>query len=650
MPVRGDPDNLFIGQTVPAAITDDLRGVIHQASLDRFDFVALPLAAPGGQGSGVNFQPSVPSQLELDAATWQSSVVGLVSEELDLDCAGGPDKAEAQRACLETELRWSAHLHLRAVLLPPPAAESRNSGYARAVNELLLEGLFNETSNEESPAPLALRVPADSKGWLAWNRFRSLCDHHPRLGVALELGAGKSSGGATSERELQRWLGEPVRFVILHPGAFLTNRQGFPVLPRRLKALLLGLFRHEVDVIIAPSSKSDEEPAPQASAAAIEEGAEGGDANETGKPSAASPDALQTYVARLYQSLPALNSVERFAKSHLDTLQAPLQPLQDNLESETYEIFETDPVKYALYEDAVLAFLRDRLNAGRSPPFTVMVLGAGRGPLVAASLRAAQRAETTVKIWAVEKNPNAVHALRHRKRREEDWDCVDVIAEDMRVWKAPRKADALVSELLGSFGDNELSPECLDGAQHLLADDGVCIPQSYVSSVAPVSASAAWTDARGQPGGGNGGGMAGGDAGQLETAYVVCLHKVFYPTSGPKDCFSYKHPKQPVEETNDRTAELTFEMEVDSLVHGFAAYFDCTLYGDVKMSIHPDTASEGMFSWFPMFFPLQVPVFLRKGETLRSHWWRRHDARRVWYEWALSEPAAMSVQNPAGRS
>ena len=26
----------------------------------------------------------------------------------------------------------------------------------------------------------------------------------------------------------------------------------------------------------------------------------------------------------------------------------------------------------------------------------------------------------------------------------------------------------LVSELLGSFGDNELSPECLDGAQRYL--------------------------------------------------------------------------------------------------------------------------------------------------------------------------------------
>lgn len=47
-------------------------------------------------------------------------------------------------------------------------------------------------------------------------------------------------------------------------------------------------------------------------------------------------------------------------------------------------------------------------------------------------------------------------------------DQVDVISCDMREWNAPEKADILVSELLGSFGDNELSPECLDGVQRFL--------------------------------------------------------------------------------------------------------------------------------------------------------------------------------------
>lgn len=33
------------------------------------------------------------------------------------------------------------------------------------------------------------------------------------------------------------------------------------------------------------------------------------------------------------------------------------------------------------------------------------------------------------------------------------------------------QADILVSELLGSFSDNELSPECLDGAQSFLKSE-----------------------------------------------------------------------------------------------------------------------------------------------------------------------------------
>jgi len=624
MPLRGDPDNLFMGRVLVPPLGEDVpKAALQRAAADRLDFVALPLAAPGGQGVGANFQPSVYSDLALEAATWRSGVVGAVSESVNPDAAT-PAVAEVRKAELETELRWAAHLGLRGILLPTPSHAS-GCTYPRAVNEILLAGLFADVIQDEDSRkpPLAVRVPPSGTGWFAWNRFRSFCDHHTRLAVALELGGAQvlnGKSGGDDDRSLQRWFGEPVRFVILHAAAFKKNAHGYPVLPKSYKALLLGLFDYRVEVILAASE---------------EQGADDTFA------------ARRDYVARLFQNRPPLTEAQRFARSHLDKLQAPLQPLQDNLESETYQVFEADPVKYAQYEEAVFVFLRDRLAAGRTSAFTVMVLGAGRGPLVAASLRAAQRAEATVAIWAVEKNPNAIHTLRHKRRREEDWACVEVVAEDMRSWQAPRKADVIVSELLGSFGDNELSPECIDGAQHLLAEDGVSIPTSYVSSVAPVSCAALWSDARGQGGVSN---MPGGDAGQLETGYVVCLHRAFYPASGPKDCFTFHHPNRDSASTNDRSAELAFEAEVDTLVHGFAAYFDCVLYGDVRISIDPRTFSTGMFSWFPMFFPLQVPMLLKKGDVLHSHWWRRHDAKQVWYEWTVSEPTPVAIHNAGGRS
>jgi protein arginine N-methyltransferase 5 len=112
----------------------------------------------------------------------------------------------------------------------------------------------------------------------------------------------------------------------------------------------------------------------------------------------------------------------------------------------------------------------------------VTVVGAGRGPLVAAALNAARRADVTVRVYAVEKNMNAVITLRNRVITEM-WSNVTVVAGDMRAAASHpgEQADIIVSELLGSWGDNELSPECLDGTVDLLKPGGVSIPCSYTS-------------------------------------------------------------------------------------------------------------------------------------------------------------------------
>lgn len=57
----------------------------------------------------------------------------------------------------------------------------------------------------------------------------------------------------------------------------------------------------------------------------------------------------------------------------------------------------------------------------------------------------------------------------------------------MKVWQPPVQADIILSELLGSFGDNELSPECLAWAEKFLKPDGISIPKNYTSFLTPVS-------------------------------------------------------------------------------------------------------------------------------------------------------------------
>ena len=54
------------------------------------------------------------------------------------------------------------------------------------------------------------------------------------------------------------------------------------------------------------------------------------------------------------------------------------------------------------------------------------------------------------------------------------------------------------------------------------------------------------------------------------------------------------------------------------------------LYKSHCLSIVPESFSEGMFSWFPIYFPIREPVFLPRGSKLDLHFWRRVDSHKVW--------------------
>lgn len=65
-------------------------------------------------------------------------------------------------------------------------------------------------------------------------------------------------------------------------------------------------------------------------------------------------------------------------------------------------------------------------------------------------------------------------------RKEAEWGSkVTLLFGDMRFIDVPEQADILISELLGSFGDNELSPECLDGAMRFLKRKHTCTVQPF---------------------------------------------------------------------------------------------------------------------------------------------------------------------------
>ncbi|KAG7273895.1 hypothetical protein CRUP_025956 [Coryphaenoides rupestris] len=513
------------------------------------------------------------SDLLLCGRDWNTLIVGKLSPWIDADAEITTELRNSEAALVQ-ELNFAAYLGLPAFMIPLKGPHSAN--LARVLVNHIQTG--HHTSNfwirvpliapEDAREELVENEPnkvvpdddtsVDEKTWTWWHSFRTLCDYNKRICVAIEVGA-----DMPSEAVIDKWLGEPIKAAILPTSIFLTNKKGFPVLSKAHQRIIFSLFKLESQFIFTGTSRHSEKDF----------------------------RSYLQYLEYLNQNRPAPNAYELFAKGYEDYLQSPLQPLMDNLESQTYEVFEKDPIKYSQYQQAVYKCLLDRVPEEQKDTNVqvLMVLGAGRGPLVNASLRAARHADRKLKIYAVEKNPNAIVTLENW--RFEEWgDEVTVVSCDMREWTAPEKADIIVSELLGSFGDNELSPECLDGAQHFLKEDGVSIPSSYTSFLAPLSSSKLYNEVRG------------------------CRER-------------------------DKDPECHFETP-----------YVTTLYKDVTLSIKPATHSPGMFSWFPILFPLKQPIPLSHNDDVTVRFWRCNNGKKVWYEWAVTEPSCSAIHNPAGRS
>jgi len=86
------------------------------------------------------------------------------------------------------------------------------------------------------------------------------------------------------------------------------------------------------------------------------------------------------------------------------------------------------------------------------------------------------------------------------------------------------------------------------------------------------------------------------------------------------------------------------------MLTGLAGYFEAVLYDDVMISIRPESFSEGMFSWFPLYFPLRTPLPVRTSSEVEVHIWRKCSSSQVWYEWCVTVPNITAIHNPNGRS
>lgn len=373
MPVSGSPDNLYIGRSNYPSEIPNVVQLLADAREDHFDFVQLPLGMSTQKGEYV-FEPAVRSDLMLDSKTWSSAVLGEVSTWIDPD----GENPERSLEALAREMQWSSHLSVLGAMLPKPNPKGC-ARYANYVNRVIQgEGVNNA---------LILQIPmmySDTQdGWNTWNTFRMMCEQSQQLFVALELTQ------QTTEVP-DRWIAEPIRYIIIPTSVFVPNNHGYPVLSKAHQRFLKTMFEKFKSQIILRTDEGIID------TSIIDDRCDGKLTDPCTIISA-----HVTYIARLFQNKTPLDESEVFGLSYRDYLQAPLQPLQDNLESQTYETFEKDPVKYVQYEEAVLRCIEDKLEEkGKKTKLVIMVVGAGRGPLVVAFLDAANRAGLTdFEVW-----------------------------------------------------------------------------------------------------------------------------------------------------------------------------------------------------------------------------------------------------------
>ncbi|WJX16365.1 Protein arginine N-methyltransferase 5 [Trifolium repens] len=599
-----------------------------------FDYVVVPLISPTYRPSLVQqfgsfsleaSRPFAKSDFDPVPYQWNIHVAGKISEWIDLDSPDEMLRKDSETA-FKQELAWASYLSLRACILPTPKGDTWTN-YARCANQFLQE--------HPKDMQLWLRIPLgkpddDSKTlqtpdgyWKMWNSFRLLSDHNSKLFVALD-----NLSTMPSDNSLNHWYGEPVAAFIIHTDSFFTRDGDNPKhLSEGIQKLITYFLNHYSQIIISEN---------QLSCSKDEEYHLDTDSAADSRIHRLLP--YIDHVRSIYQQMDPLSEQERSQVAFRDVLLPNFQPFKEISQSMVYNEQEKDEKKYIEYKRAICQALLDRVPDEKASVITtvLVVVGAGRGALVRTSLQAANETGRKLKVYAVDKNLNALVCL-YKQRESMGWnDIVTIIHTDVRHWNAPETADILVSELLGSFGDNELAPEILDGAQRFLKEDGISIPSSYTSFLQPVKSSKLYSAVKAKE-----------QIFAFETAFITKMHNVAR-LAPSQPLFTFTHPKHSVKESNRRYRKLQFVIPDDpesTMVHGFAGYFDATLYKDVHLGTEPSKATPDLLSWAEMYFPLREPICVHRGSTLEVHFWRCCDSTKVWYEWGVTSPKSSPISN-----
>ena len=81
--------------------------------------------------------------------------------------------------------------------------------------------------------------------WHWWNNFRCTANFEKKLSLALELTADLPDAD-----EIDRWLGEPIKCLVIPTHLFMANKKGFPVLSKPHQLVIRQFLRQKIQILI----------------------------------------------------------------------------------------------------------------------------------------------------------------------------------------------------------------------------------------------------------------------------------------------------------------------------------------------------------------------------------------------------------------
>ncbi|KAI6201221.1 hypothetical protein M3Y96_00818600 [Aphelenchoides besseyi] len=624
---------------------DHFRLSLTKANLYDFNFVCYPIAGPKRatkftalnsleQQSLLNDSNPVRvdfSEFHIGSPENTNRVNGRISPWIDCDHPNVQFARYSTRQLDCAELPNADYLGVRSVLIE--IRRRQNPNLIRVLRKWLW--LKNSQLRFWIIFPSSIRLiegaEAEDDIWTIWSDFRNALSNYSQRKLIVGIRFGREVDHEFQDNQrANRWIGEPLE-------VFWFNAQNFAFLHEMSDNVELD---SSYDHFFRTHFFSDH----QRCIISVD------DAN------------LQNILSGLRRAMMAAieyNNRIFNRNSALDDLgipfekqiQRPLQPAENILSTAVYSTFEKHTGKYALYESAIfqasIDLYEDKI-CNTFKPLVVLIVGAGRGGIISAALRAEEHVNkirnVKTKSWtiiAVERNPFAVLTLEHMNQR---WNNrVQIVCADARDSvklhsNIKHKADIFVSEMLGSFGCNELEPEVLKVAEREFCHKhSIIIPLSYSNFVEPIHSlnilqcinnrqpsyyerfydlSEANLRIANKP---------------TDQFYVVPLRRVCRFESGPQRCFTYVHPTK--EDDLERDVEVQFDLPINADITAFAGYFDASLYKDIRFSTLPGRSNSASSSWFPALIPLRKPIRCPSGSRIKLRICRHSKTEGSWYEW-----------------